>query len=322
MDLHVPYLGFPDHIRLASDTVEVLLSTAYGPRIIRYAPLGGENLLAELPPGAGQETPFGEPWHPYGGHRLWHAPEHPERTYWPDNRPVQSSIDGDTVTLVQPVEGNTRLQKSMRVTLSPRGSEVTLVHRIENHGSFEVELALWALTVMAPGGTGIFPQAPFRPFPEQLTPARPLVLWPYTRLHDPRWSWGDRFFQLRQDAARPDPQKIGFYNEQGWIAYRRGGALFVKRYACSPGPHADFGCNTETFTNDAMLELETLSPLVRIAPGAWAEHVERWGLFTGVDFGEGEAGLSAAMDRALRLTAPVTSSTGPATSPLQADAKP
>jgi hypothetical protein len=302
MDLHVPYLGFPNHIRLANDAVELLLSTDYGPRIICYAPSGGENVLAEIPPGAGQPTPFGEPWHVYGGHRLWHAPEDPVRTYWPDNRPVQHIVEDDSVTLVQPIEGNTRLEKSMRVTLSPRGSEVTVLHRITNRGAFDVELALWALTVMAPGGTGIFPNAPFRPFPEQLTPARPLVLWSYTRLQDPRFRWGDRFFELRQDRARPDPQKIGFYNEAGWMAYRRGDVLFVKRFFPQPGPHADFGCNTETFTNDAILELETLSPLVRIAPGASAEHVERWYLFTGVDFGEGEEGLGAAVDRALAAT--------------------
>lgn len=304
MDLSAPYLGFPNHVRLTSDAVELLLSTDYGPRIIRYAPLDGENVLAEFPPGEGQPTPFGEPWHPYGGHRLWHAPEHPERTYWPDNRPLERSIDDDTVTVVQPVEENTRLQKSIRVRLSPYGSEARIVHRIENKGAFEVELALWALTVMAAGGTGIFPQSPFRPFPEQLTPARPLVLWPYTRLHDPRFTFGDRLFLLRQDPNRSDPQKIGFYNELGWIAYRRRDVLFVKRYAALPGPHADFGCNTETYTNEAMLELETLSPLVRIPPGGYAEHEERWYLFTGVDFGDGMEGLEAAVARALGLTNP------------------
>ncbi|HSN97684.1 MAG TPA: hypothetical protein VLS89_05275, partial [Candidatus Nanopelagicales bacterium] len=77
---------------------------------------------------------------------------------------------------------------------------------------------------------------------------------------------------------------------------------FLKTYAPMPGPHADFGCNTETFTNHEILELETLSPLLRIAPGASAEHVERWHLFTGVDFGEGEEGVMAAVDRALGLT--------------------
>jgi hypothetical protein len=303
MERNVPYLGYSNHIRLANDRVELLLSTDYGPRIIRYAALGGQNVLGEIPPSAqAKETPFGEAWHAYGGHRLWHAPEDPVRTYWPDNRPVEVSVRDGTVTLTQAVEGNTLLQKSIDVTLAPSGSEVTLVHRIVNRGAFEVRLSAWALTVMAPGGRAVFPNAPFIPFPDALLPARPLVLWSYTRLDDPRWIWGERFFQLRQDPGAGSPQKIGFLNEAGWMAYRRGRSLFVKRFAFVPGTYPDFGCNTETFTDRAMLELETLSPILAVAPGAAIEHGERWFLFEGVEPGEGEEGLAALLDRALAET--------------------
>lgn len=295
----VVHLGRPGHLRLVSPKLELLLATSYGPRIIRCAPPGRENLFAELPPVAGKPTPFGDPWHAYGGHRLWHAPEDPARTYWPDNRPVAFAERDGAVLLVQGIEQHTLLRKSMEVTLDPDRAKVTVVHRIENCGAFAVELALWALTVMAPGGVGLFPVVPFKPFPEQLLPARPLVLWSYTRLSDPRWTWGDRLFQLRQDPSREDPQKIGFYNGEGWLAYRRADALFLKRFEPAPGPHVDHGCNTETFTNHEMLELETLSPLVRIEPGASARHIERWYVDTGVDFGEGEAGAWAAVQRAL-----------------------
>ncbi len=53
----VPYLGRPDHIRLRNREVELLLSTSYGPRIIRYAPIGGENVFAEMPPSASSGNP-------------------------------------------------------------------------------------------------------------------------------------------------------------------------------------------------------------------------------------------------------------------------
>lgn len=289
----IAYLGRPDHVRLANAKIELLLSAAYGPRIIRCAPIGGENLFAELPPerSPGKPTPFGEPWHAYGGHRLWHAPEDPVRTYFPDNRPVDLAVHGSTVVARQEVEQNTHLRKSMEVSLDPAEPEATVLHCIENRGSFEVELSLWALTMMAPGGVGLYPNAPFQPFPERLVPVRPLVLWSYTRLADPRWTWGDRLFQLRQDPSRKDPQKVGFYDGEGWLAYRRADVLFVKRFDPAPGPHPDLGCNAETFTNDEMLELETLSPIVRIAPGAAATHTERWRVEAGVDFGEGEEGL-------------------------------
>ena len=272
--------GLPNHVRLANEHAELLVSADYGPRIVRYALAGGDNVLGEIPPSEqAKPTPFGDDWHIYGGHRLWHAPEDPVRTYWPDNRPVKVEGQGSAVTVTQPVEGNTGLEKSMHIALDPASAAVTVVHRIANRGAEGVELAVWALTVMAEGGRAIFPNAPYVPFPEGLLPVRPLVLWPYTRLNDPRWTFGDRFLQLRQDPSRPDPQKMGLYNGEGWIAYAWRGLVFLKTYRPAPGPHADFGCNTETFTNDHFLELETLSPLARIPPGGAAEHTERWALF-------------------------------------------
>src|SRR4029453_15752464 len=45
----VTCLGTPGCIRLANDTVELVITTAIGPRVIRYAFLGGDNLLGEVP---------------------------------------------------------------------------------------------------------------------------------------------------------------------------------------------------------------------------------------------------------------------------------
>lgn len=303
----VAYLGFPGNIRLANERAELLISTDFGPRILRYALASGDNVLGEVPPAEqARPTPFGDEWHLFGGHRLWHAPEHPVRTYWPDNQPVKAEQHGNTVTVTQPVEPHTGLEKQMTVTLDAVSPRVTIVHRITNRGAFDVELALWALTVMARGGRAVFPNAPFVPFPEGLLPARPMVLWPYTKLHDPRWTFGDRYLQLRQDPSRSDPQKLGFHSGEGWMAYAWRGLVFVKTFAPAPGPHADFGCNTETFTDAAMLELETLGPLVKIPPEGRAEHTERWHLFQ-AEIGEEEAAmadvLTPLVDEALGLDA-------------------
>jgi hypothetical protein len=301
---HVSYAGRPDNLRLSNDEVDLVLPTAYGPRILRYGRKDGRNLLGEIPPETqGADTPFGDRWHLYGGHRLWYAPEHATRTYFPDNAPVRvEEVGPGQVRLTQPVEPHSRIEKSIEVTLAPRGSQVTVVHRLTNHGPFAVELAPWALTVMATGGRAVFPQAPFTPHPEALAPARPLVLWPFTRMNDPRWTWGDRLFFLRQDVNRKDAQKIGFYDDQGWMAYEVDGAVFVKRHRALQGPHADFGCNVETFTNDLMLELETLGPLVSVAPEATVEHREDWWLFDGVRLGEDEAAVQAALAPLLART--------------------
>jgi len=64
-----------------------------------------------------------------------------------------------------------------------------------------------------------------------------------------------------------------------WAAYLRGDTALIKRYATDPtGRYPDLGCNTEMFTNESMLELETLGPLVRLEPGAETIHDEHWSI--------------------------------------------
>ncbi len=46
--------------------------------------------------------------------------------------------------------------------------------------------------------------------------------------------------------------------------------------------YPDLGCNFETFANEELLEVEALSPLVELAPGASTGHTEEWQLFSGV----------------------------------------
>lgn len=59
------------------------------------------------------------------------------------------------------------------------------------------------------GGVTILPQEPFRSHDEYLLPARPMTLWHYTDLSDPRGSFGKRFIRLRTDDTMEIPQKIG-----------------------------------------------------------------------------------------------------------------
>ncbi|HEY6555873.1 MAG TPA: hypothetical protein VI072_01315 [Polyangiaceae bacterium] len=291
-----PLHGYQQNIRVANGDVEVVVATEFGPRIIAYSKVGGRNVLGELSPQKqSHPTGFGESWHVYGGHRLWYAPEHAVRTYWPDNQPVTAEHQPHGVKLTQQVEGHTGIRKSLTVSLSDQGSEVRLVHRLQNEGAQALQLAPWAITVMAVGGLAIFPQAEFAPYPQALSPARPLVLWPYTRMNDPRWTWGDRYFTLRHDPARADAQKVGFFSKQGYMAYALDDLLFVKLHTPERGHHADFNCNVETFTNDLLLELETLGPMAKLDPGASAEHIERWRLYDGVRLSGDEASITSAL---------------------------
>lgn len=269
----IEFAGLPNCIRLSNGTVELIVTTDVGPHVLRYGHVGGPNLFfvappAEVDPGA---------WHPYGGHRLWIAPEVEALTYAPANQPVEVDWDERTLTLTAPVEAATGLVKSLAITLAPEGDHVRVLHRIEQRGERALPLAPWALSVMATGGTAIFPQEPFAPHPDQLTPARPLVLWSFTDMADPRWTWGGRYILLRQEPGNTKRQKVGLRSTRGWMAYALGNELFIKRHAHQEGAtYADFGCNVETYTDESMLELETLGPLVTPARGEATEHVEDW----------------------------------------------
>jgi hypothetical protein len=92
-----------------------------------------------------------------------------------------------------------------------------------------------------------------------------------------------KYLTLRQDPANNEAQKIGMFNRDTWAAYLLNGEMFVKRTTADPAkPYPDFGCSFETFTNNEFIEVETLGPMTRIAPGGIAEQVEHWGLFRNV----------------------------------------
>lgn len=288
----VPCLGLSNCLELTNGQVEVVVTTEIGPRVIRYAFPGGENILGELGGKAGAKE-----WQAWGGHRVWIAPEGQPRSYGPDNSPVKHEASGARgIRLTQPVEPGTGIEKEMVVTLDEQGSGVTILHRLTNRGKSPFELAPWALTIMNGGGTAIVPQEPYKKHAEALLPARALVLWHYTDLSDARFAIGPKFIRLSTNDTMKEPQKIGVMNKVGWAAYARKGTVFVKRYDWKDGAsYPDYGSNTEVFTQTTFIEVETLGPLSMLAPGAAAEHTERWTLHKDVTLGKTEADVEKAL---------------------------
>jgi hypothetical protein len=297
----VPYGGWENCIRLNNGEVDLIATTDVGPRIIRYAFTGEPNVFKEYPTQMGQTG--GEEWRIYGGHRLWHAPEAKPRCYWPDNVPVEYEWDGKTLVLTQPVEGSTGIQKEIEITLAAEGSRVAVLHRLINRNLWEIEAAPWCLTVMPAGGRAVLPQEPRQSHSDRLTPVRPLVLWGYTDMADPRWTWGTKYIQLKQDSQATTAQKAGMLNTLGWAAYSLDDRLFIKRYSCNPkATYPDFMCNTEVYTGGDMLELETLGPLAEIEPGGKTESTEDWYLFK-ESLPVEEEQMQEILDRVIKQTA-------------------
>lgn len=286
----VEYRGWKNNLLLSNGDVELIITLDVGPRVIACRLPGGVNVMKnydEQMGGTGEAE-----WQIRGGHRFWLAPEDLTRTYFPDNRPVQATPDGDNaVTLIAPVETEYGVQKQMRVALHRSGTKVDVTLTVTNTGTSSTELAPWGPTVMAPGGVEILPLPPKSPHPgspknakspADFAPNQSMVLWPYFDFTDSRWTFGSRYAMLRQDATK-GPTKIGFASPLPWVGYLNAGNLFVKRFDYRDGAtYPDRGTRYQTFSNEDMLEMETCGELVTLRPGESAELTEQWELFGSV----------------------------------------
>lgn len=281
----IPFGGWKNNLHLQNDACELLITLDVGPRILKFGPRGGQSVfhIATDQLGGSEE----EIWQSRGGHRLWIAPESFPFSYPADNFEVEHQIypNGGAI-LTSPDEMPQGFTKQIEVQMHPKLAKVRLVHRLINVVDEEQEVAAWMLSVMAPGGTLILPQPPMKSHPGlgpgDFTSDRSLVLWPFTDLGDPRFHFGTRFITVSQNKLF-GATKFGLNHAGGWAAYALGGTLFVKRFELDKrATYPDRGCNFETFTNEDILEVESLSPLTKLKPGGVLEAVEEWELFTGL----------------------------------------
>ena len=270
------FKGWPNSWLVSNGEVELVVTGDIGPRIMRFGFVGGQNFFKEF---EGQMGTTGEAaWQPRGGHRVWIAPEDPVMSYAPDNSSCKVAVRSGILEATGPAEPLTSLEKKISVKMAAEGTAVEVIHEIRNAGDKPYRLAPWVLTMMAQGGHGIHGFPPRGTHPEVLAPTNPMVMWAFTHLDDPRWTFTRKYMILRQERMNPLPQKLGTYNPRTWGAYLLNFELFLKRYDATGDPSAypDHGCTYETFTNDEILELETLGPLIALPPGQTVSHTERW----------------------------------------------
>jgi len=294
----ISYGDWKRNLRIRGRTIELVITLEVGPRVIRYAFHDAPNVFVEM---AGQLGGTGEQdWMIRGGHRFWVAPEG-AHSYELDNEAVTWKKLGETATeIIQPPSKSSGLQKTLRVELL-ENEVVRVTHLLTNGGSRPVTMTPWGLSVMAPGGFALIPQPTLdvHPMefsdervtkPEDFLPNRELVLWPFTNLMDGRYSFSKHFLRVAHHPKKP-ATKIGLKFSTGWVAYQNGEFVFAKHLTFDPAsPYPDRGSNLELFTNDGILEIESLAPLLPLEPGATRGHVEHWTLHkTAADLGEEKA---------------------------------
>lgn len=271
------FKGWNSNVRVSNGSIDLVVTRDVGPRIIRCGFTGERNLMAEFTEqlgGSGEKE-----WMIRGGHRLWFAPESKPDTYELDNTPITiRPIEGGIRTLQAPGP-LTGIQKRMDIRMAERKNEITITHRLTNTGRKPRLLAPWALTVMAPGATCIIPLPRKIAHTARLTHNQEWSLWGYTDFSDGRWTLGSRYVFFRQNR-RLGPAKLGVAHREGWVGCQIDKFLLVKQFNWTEGAtYPDGGVNFETFSNERMLEVETLGPMITLKPGKSVSHTEVWKLY-------------------------------------------
>ena len=275
------YENFGNCVKMSNGTIELYVTVDVGPRVIHFSRVGMENVFftdkEHKPLGEKFGLFNGDIYIPYGGHRLWISPEIMPRCYHPDNLPVTVTEVEGGVAFAAAVEEHNKIQKIITIYMSETGEGVTVLHTIKNVGVWEIELAPWCLTVLAPGGIGVMPQPSAK---TGLLYNRNFSLWDYSEMNDERVYWGKDFITLRQIPGKKQPFKLGYNNVDGWGAYFNRGQAFFKFFEPEEGGmYPDNDCCYESFTNEFFLEAETLGELTLVPPGGEVSHVEEWELY-------------------------------------------
>ena len=304
---YIDYKSFGRCVEVSNGTIDFVATLDFGPRIIRFGLVGGENEFYEdsdfqisLNSPEFKEK-FGSDigWRIYGGHRLWTSPEGNPRSYYPDNEPVMCVEIPNGVRLTPPPQKWTNLQTEIEITISGDNA-VDVTHRLTNVGAWGCEAAIWALSVMAQGGLEVVPQPTLD---TGLLHNRILAVWPYTKMNDSRVYWGDKYITLRQDKTADCVLKFGINSQHGYAAYFNHGNMFVKYFPVGGANYPDGGMSFETYTNNLMLEIESLGELRVIAPGECVSHTERWQLFGNVERPavDDENGIAEILEKFLKI---------------------
>lgn len=277
----ISYKNFGKCIKMENETTTVIVTVDVGPRVIYYGLNGKQNIFNE---DINRDTvrdnkqlhdffETDENWYIYGGHRLWSSPESYPESYTPDNHPVPYEIEGNTLKLMPEDRVKVGERHIMTITLDSTSSDVAVKHAIKNIADYDIKLAPWCLTVAEKGGVEILPQCTKD---TGLLSNRRMVFWAYSDVNDPRFFVCDKYITLAQ-TDKEDAFKIGVNNEDGWGAYLNNGQLFIKRFRYDTlGEYPDFSVNYETYTNQYIMEIESLGTLENLKPGDFTEYDEYW----------------------------------------------
>ncbi len=281
--------SFKDYGRclcISNGVIEAYVTIDIGPRIIRFGFVEGQNILCSnrkaFPPMSDKAfTDYygeGKRWENLGGHRIWVSPESYPETYAPDLDPVNYELTEYGAVFTPAPEKENGVVKALEIKMDPDDANMQVIMRVKNISDNDKTFSVWGLSVSEKSGTLIIPM---NSNDTGLLSNRIVSVWPYTDMSNDRIYWGNRYVTLRQDEKYEQPIKLGFDLNCGTVYFCLNEDIFCKSFDTNHplGRYPDGGCSFETYTNENMIEVESLSELKTIKSGEVSELTEKWSLF-------------------------------------------
>ncbi|MBQ2421236.1 MAG: hypothetical protein II284_07565, partial [Clostridia bacterium] len=176
------YENYGRCVKISNGTVEAYVTIDVGPRVIRYAFVGGENVLfndiarrsKRMGPDYDNYYYKGAAWYLYGGHRLWITPESAPETYYPDNEEVKFEYTDNGAVFTPNAQIKNDIQMQIEIVMADSGTDTQIIHRVTNLRKENLEFSMWGITVLGRSGLEIIPQNNHN---TALLPNRTLSIW-------------------------------------------------------------------------------------------------------------------------------------------------
>ncbi len=272
-------------VSISNGKIEALVTVDLGPRVIFFGFVGGQNFMCADRKGLGYSndgnyTEFfgeGKKWESFGGHRVWLSPESYPETYTPDDKSVKYTATKDGAIFVSQDDIEIGVAKTLELNMSDNDNSMSVTMNVKNISNIPKEFSVWSISVCSANGTLVIP---LNTNDTDLLPNRSISIWPYTDMRDNRIYWGNKYITINQDTAAQKPIKLGVDLNCGTAYYLLGKEIFKKNYKTNhkTGNYPDGGCSFESYTNNLMLEFETLSELKTVNKGETHTLTELWSL--------------------------------------------
>lgn len=257
---NIPYAGWKNCIHITNTVFEAVITAEVGPRIVRFAKVGGPNMLwlDEFTAGQTEET---KTWRAYGGHSF-DALIDGEVFLPPENAPVAYELGADCVHFAPVSFGEITKQVSVRMC---RRGGLEIKETITNTGTEARRVTVNGNTLLRNGGVAALPLK-----------AEESAVCGGDR---PELQRGDQLSLVWQKPEGENTFQMSFGPDELWCGYFQQGSLFIMTSPKTEGAYAH-GVKLALEGSPRRFKMSTYSPEVELQPGESILHTEVWNIFT------------------------------------------